>query len=380
MRHKKARTAWTVLAVGLVIFCLLLLETVSSAWQASMEARRDDRIAVWNKTTYALTLPYTYAADVAGVDGVLKASYAGYFRGVDRKSRLDDYAYTSLAVDENYFDVYHETEIAPQELERWKQNRHGVILAKRLADVLHYKVGDQITIEGQNFPGTWQFEISGTYRSNYRTFADNLFLFHWEYLNDLLAPDDMRRHEINWVMALVDRSRSLDVAKAVEQRFASAPIQVQAMTERSMIGQLMSSFTDILGALRLIGGILIGTMALILVNMITMRLRERRAEFGILRALGYRKGQIVALILGEACLIGLLGGAAGIALSTWLIDYAIGPQIEQAMGSLFPQFSVPAWSLAVALLLPATLAVAGSAWQAMRAPEEGIMSLLRDIE
>src|SRR5438270_12841707 len=88
MRHKKARTAWTIVAVALVIFCFLLLQTVSSAWRTSMEARRDDRIAVWNKTTYALTLPYSYAARVAAVGGVLKTSYAGYFRGIDRNSKL----------------------------------------------------------------------------------------------------------------------------------------------------------------------------------------------------------------------------------------------------------------------------------------------------
>ena len=147
-----------------------------------------------------------------------------------------------------------------------------------------------------------------------------------------------------------------------------------------MIGQLMSSFSGILSALNLIGCILVATMALILVNMINMRLRERKFEFGILRALGYRKGQIVALILGESCVIGLLGGAAGVVLSKWLIDHAIGGQIEQTMGSLFPYFSIPSWSLVVALFLPVILAVAGSSSQAVRASEQGITSLLKDIE
>jgi putative ABC transport system permease protein len=380
MRHKKARTAWTIVAVALVIFCFLLLQTISSAWRTSMEARRDDRIAVWNKTTYALTLPYSYAARVAAVDGVLKTSYAGYFRGIDRNSKFNNYAFTSLAVDENYFVVYPETEIAPAQLESWKKNPRGVILSKKLSDLFHYKVGDQVTMEGLNFPGVWHFEISGIYTSHYRTFADNLFLFHWEYLTDALDKNDIRRTEINWIMALVDKSRSLEIAREVERQFASAPIQTQAMTERSMIGQLMTSFGGILSALNLIGGILIATMALILVNVITMRLRERKFEFGILRALGYRQGQIVALILGESSVIGLFGGVAGCVLSKWLIDHAIGAQIEQTMGSVFPSFGVPPWSMVVALALPMTLAVAGSSLQAVRASRQGITSLLKDIE
>ncbi len=380
MRHKKGRTAWTVVAVALVIFCFLLLQTVSWAWRTSMEARRDDRIAVWNKITYALPLPRSYAAKVATIDGVLKTSYVGYFRGFDPNSRLNNYSLTSLAVDENYFEVYPETEIAPGQLENWKKNRHGVILSKKLSDLFHYRVGDRVTMEGLNFPGVWHFEISGVYTSHFRTFADNLFLFHWEYLTDVLDKNDIRREEINWVMALVDRSRSLEIAKEVDRHFASAPIQTQSMTERSMLGQLMTSFRGILSALNLIGCILVATMALILVNVITMRVRERKFEFGILRALGYRKGQIVALILGESCVIGLLGGAAGVVLSKWLIDHSIGGQIEQTMGSLFPYFSIPPWSLAVALVLPMALAVAGSALQAVRASEQGITSLLKDIE
>jgi putative ABC transport system permease protein len=108
--------------------------------------------------------------------------------------------------------------------------------------------------------------------------------------------------------------------------------------------------------------------------------RERRFEFGILRALGYRKGQILALILGESCIIGFLGGAAGAVLSKWLIDHGIGDEIERTMGTLFPYFRVPLWSLAVSLVLPMVLAVACSSLQAIRASEQGITSLLKDIE
>src|SRR5438270_2397058 len=134
MRHKKARTAWTVVAVALVTFCFLLLQTVSWAWRTSMEARRDDRIAVWNRTTYALTLPHSYAAKVAAVKGVFRTSYASYLRGIDPNFKLSNYSLTSLAVDQNYFEVYPESEIPPANLERWKKNRHGVILSKKLSD------------------------------------------------------------------------------------------------------------------------------------------------------------------------------------------------------------------------------------------------------
>ena len=50
--------------------------------------------------------------------------------------------------------------------------------------------------------------------------------------------------------------------------------------------------------------------ALVIALMTWLNVRERRCEIGLLRALGKRTGQIAALFLGKAALIGLIGGAA----------------------------------------------------------------------
>jgi putative ABC transport system permease protein len=60
--------------------------------------------------------------------------------------------------------------------------------------------------------------------------------------------------------------------------------------------------------------------ALMIALMTWLNVRERRCEIGLLRALGKRTGQIAALFLGKAALIGLIGGtAAGMCcLATYL--------------------------------------------------------------
>jgi putative ABC transport system permease protein len=52
----------------------------------------------------------------------------------------------------------------------------------------------------------------------------------------------------------------------------------------------------------------------IIYNSFAIAVTQRRAEIGILRALGATRGQIRALFLGESALAGLLGSAAGIGL------------------------------------------------------------------
>jgi putative ABC transport system permease protein len=62
---------------------------------------------------------------------------------------------------------------------------------------------------------------------------------------------------------------------------------------------------------------------------LTVGVTERRAELGLLRALGASTGQIRRMVLGEACLIGLaalaIGAATGVALALLLV-FVVNPQ------------------------------------------------------
>lgn len=381
LKHNRARTIWTIIAVSLAIFCFLLLQTVSWGWKTTVEQRRDDRIAIWNKTTYALTLPREYAQRLVNIEGVFKTTFASYFEGIDVKSAQKSKDFDILAVDvDSYFDVYPESTIDPQHLKAWKETPRGVIVSEKIARYFDYKIGDIVNIEGQNFPGVWEFEIVGTYYSNVRTFADNLFLFRWDYLNDNLSPTDLRRDEISWMMSLVDYRRSIEVGQAVDQYFSTSKIQTQSMTERSMIGMFMANFAGILDVINTIGMILLLTIALILGNSMAMKIRQRKFDFGVLRAIGFTKAQIVGFILGEAAIIGLLGGVVGVALSYWIINHNIGTIIEKNMGSLFPFFNIPPSSIILGIFLPALLAIAAAIIPAIKSSQLDIVSMLRDIE
>jgi putative ABC transport system permease protein len=54
-------------------------------------------------------------------------------------------------------------------------------------------------------------------------------------------------------------------------------------------------------------------VAVLLVGVLTyLNVRERRSEIGILRALGFRTFQILAVFLGKAALVGIGGGVLGV--------------------------------------------------------------------
>ena len=96
-----------------------------------------------------------------------------------------------------------------------------------------------------------------------------------------------------------------------------------------------------------------------------LNVRERRAEIGLLRALGFGSGRIAALFLGRAALLGLIGAGLGFAVGT-AAAMRWGPHIFRiASETITPLYSLLGWALLVAPLtavigsfIPAMMAVA----------------------
>jgi putative ABC transport system permease protein len=61
------------------------------------------------------------------------------------------------------------------------------------------------------------------------------------------------------------------------------------------------------------------TILLVTANTMAMAVRDRRTEIGVLKTLGFTSARVMALILGEAAILGVAGGAIGMALSHIMI-------------------------------------------------------------
>jgi len=134
-----------------------------------------------------------------------------------------------------------------------------------------------------------------------------------------------------------------DIAKALPdtqvtefQSIAIARAETRAMVER------YAAFVVPTGVLA--AAIWIGLLAL-------SNVRERRVEIGAFRAMGLGSGRIAVLFLGKAVLVGLIGGALGFALGTWL-GLHFGPQLFPLTAQkITPNFALLFWALIGAPLL-----------------------------
>jgi len=99
------------------------------------------------------------------------------------------------------------------------------------------------------------------------------------------------------------------------------------------ITQTVSSITGLLGVLLgAIAGISLFVAAIGIANIMFVSVVERTREIGILKALGFKSRNVLAIFLSEAAMLGMIGGILGILLGSGL-SYLIPVLISSGFGS-----------------------------------------------
>jgi ABC-type antimicrobial peptide transport system permease subunit len=121
-------------------------------------------------------------------------------------------------------------------------------------------------------------------------------------------------------------------------------------------GLLQGFATGVAGIAILIGGL--GMM-----NAMVMSVMERTREIGALRAIGWSRGRVVRMIVSEALVLSLAGGAGGLLLGSWL---AVLAGLIPGMGGFMAGAVTPS-ILAEGLITAVGLGLVGGAYPAWAA-------------
>jgi putative ABC transport system permease protein len=127
-----------------------------------------------------------------------------------------------------------------------------------------------------------------------------------------------------------------DIIEIVKQRHAGEE-DITVVTQDALAATFDTIFNMITAGLAAIAAISLVVAGVLIMNVMLVAVTQRTAEIGLLKAVGARNGQVLALFLTEAACLSLLGAVVGIALGAGGIS---------VMKLLFPvlDFAAPPWA------------------------------------
>ncbi|MBC8496384.1 MAG: ABC transporter permease, partial [Chloroflexi bacterium] len=179
-----------------------------------------------------------------------------------------------------------------------------MLLGSGSAEALNKQVGDTLRIQER------VFRVVGIYETG-ATLEDNGAVLPLRDAQELLGR--IRQVSIVYIQ-LKDAGLSERVERRVERRWPDLSLSTTSdFADKQMMGDMMKAFVWVIAGLAIIiGGV--GMM-----NSQMMAVVERTREIGVLRSVGWKRGRILRMILGESIIVGLLGGIFGIALGWFMI-------------------------------------------------------------
>lgn len=368
------RLALTVLAGGVGVMAFIFLRTVVDLFYMSAEGAQADRLFTRAKTSITVDLPLSYMPRISAVPGVDDITFYGFFGGRYGESQRDFFG--SAFVDPpSFMRVFDELVVAPREVAAFQADPCGALIGKDLAKRYGWKVGDRVTLKGTIYPGEWTFNVKGIYDVRAGSLDTTSLFFGFRCLNEKM-PEDRKDRVGAFMIRVEDPSRSAAVASAVDAMFANSPFPTRTESERAATLGFISMLSAIITAVQVVATVILLIILLVIGNTLAMSVRERTRDLSTLRAMGFKRGRVVMLVLFESLAIGLASGGLGVLIAPPLVRVFIA-----AVGS---QLGVPgdfmrADTLVLGALAALGVALLAGAIPAVRAVRIPVAEGLREV-
>ena len=370
----KLRSSLTIVGLVIAIVAFGLLQTVVDAWFAGSNAASASRLVTRNAISLVFPMPIYYRERMRAVNGVKSVTLLNWFGGVYKEPRN---FFPQFAIDhENFFDLYPEFIVPPDQLIAFKRDRQGAAVGRKLANEFGWKIGDTIPIRGTIFSGTWTFTLRAIFDAKDDTTITRQMYFHWDYINEWLKQKYPRRMEQigTFVIEVDDPSRTADIAKAIDAEFKNSLAETLTETEKSFQLGFISQMEQIIITIRIVSFVVIFIIMAVVANTMAMTARERLTEYATLKALGFGPGFVAALIFGEALMLSLIGGGLGI-----LLTFPLAKVVGVIASAVFAVFNVSQATVLMQLACAVVVGVAAALVPSWRSARVKIVDGLRHV-
>ena len=349
--RRKTRTIFTLISVLAAFLLFGLLDSVHSAFSGAADSVAGvDRLVTISKVSFTVSLPKSLLPRIQAIPNVKDVAYANWFGGIYQDPKN---FFPNEAVSDNFFDVYSEFVLPPEQRDAFRKTRTGAVVGAELAKKFGWKIGDKIPLQATIFPqkggnNAWTLDLVGIYHiadPKQRSQEGALF-FNWNYFDE---ARQFGNGNIGWyIERLSDRNAADQVARSIDALSANSDHETKTQTEQAFNVAFVSQFADI-GLI--VGGIMAAvffTLILLTGNTMAQAVRERIPELAVLKTIGFSNKSVLGLVLSESILLILIGGVLGLAIATVVVG-----ALKASLGSGIPMAPVDAvtWAKGIALMI-----------------------------
>ncbi len=375
--RKPVRTWLTFLSIVVCFLLFGLLRSVGTAFTSPPSLSGIDRLVVSPKYSMIDPLPVSHMNQVRSVPGVEAAAHADWFGGTyTYQGRELGLAFPKIPVKPlEYFDLYPEFRISPEQLETFENTRTGAVARRSTAERFGWRIGDVIPIVADIYPKMdgsllWEFELVGIYdvSDEASAYPDDFYIHHDFF-------EEAKQHSkgmMGWVMVRVENPDvAAEVASAIDARFENSRDPTRTMTEKEWNAQFAKQIGNIGLMVTMILAAVFFSILLLVGNTMFQAFRERLRDLGVLKALGFNDGQVARMLLYESLILTLGGGVVGLFLSYALLRL-VSPVLQT-----FGTFSLDTLSVFLGLATAIGLGLVVGTVPAIRARSAPIVEVLR---
>ena len=365
--RNKRRSILTILSLS---FSFLLLTLMMTIWRtfyidpwSVISARH---IVCRHRVSLALALPSYYRDKIRSLPGVTDVIPLNLFDADYKGAGRDDFSKIGTDPGE-YLNAYPEYQIPPEQVAAWKKDPAGAIAGNEIARQHGWKIGDRITIQGDELPVLLELNLRGIFQS---PFPVRAIYFNWRYVQQAAHYE---RDQLYLIQADSPQNVSR-ISTAVDEMFHNSPEPTRTEAERAFDISLIAMFGNVKAFILSISLAVLFTSLLVSGNTVAISIRERTREIAMMRSLGFAPRELQALFVEETATLVFCAWALGTLLAYGLVFAIVHSPVAGPFAVLL---KIPVTTLAVSLLVAGFVAVTSAMVPSYRASRISIVQGLR---
>jgi putative ABC transport system permease protein len=367
--RNKRRTLLTISSLVVSLFLIITLATILTEFSRGSSRSNPLRLVTRHAVSLAFTLPIAQQQRIATVPGVKAVIPFSWFGGIykDEKNFFANFAVDASRLRE----VLTEVNMSDPEWQAFINDRQGAIVGQKLVKLYGFTSGQRVTLKSPIYDRSVEFIVRGVYTGG----DEKTLFFHHEYINELVPA--WAKDQVSTFSILANSADDVPrIAQAIDSIFINTDAPTKTESERdfaisfeTMMGGVKQFMYGIMGAITF-------SLLLVMGNTMAMTVRERTREVGMLKALGFQRGTIAGLFVGEALLVTTLGALIGIGGAMLLfksVDFSL-------IIPNFQSFVPTAPTLVIAFVVSVFVGLVSVVYSAYRVSGMTIAEALRSTE